>query len=181
MKLGDKRIKEELTTSDLSDSSDLLTLLDVYPVGSIYISTASTDPGTLFGGTWSAFGAGRTLIGLDSGDADFDTSEETGGAKTHTHSVTSNVTIGNESAHTHSVTSNVTVDDHTTHEVEALAINPQAVVADGDNIHSVTNNAVTSGAGSAHTHTPTNNAVTSGDNSAIPMKYIVVYFFKRTA
>lgn len=27
-------------------------LLDVYPVGSIYMSVVSTDPGTLFGGTW---------------------------------------------------------------------------------------------------------------------------------
>lgn len=60
-------------------------LRKVYPVGSIYISTISTNPNTLFGfGTWAAFGAGKTLVGLDSGDGDFDTSEETGGAKTHT-------------------------------------------------------------------------------------------------
>lgn len=38
-------------------------LLDVYPVGSIYISVNNTDPGTLFGGTWQAFGAGRVLLG----------------------------------------------------------------------------------------------------------------------
>lgn len=29
-----------------------ITLDDVYPVGSIYMSVSSTDPGTLFGGTW---------------------------------------------------------------------------------------------------------------------------------
>jgi len=57
----------------------------IYPVGSIYISTVSTNPGTLFGvGTWTAFGAGRTLVGLDSGDTAFNTVEKTGGAKTHT-------------------------------------------------------------------------------------------------
>lgn len=68
----------------------------VYPVGSIYISTASTDPNTLFGfGTWAAFGAGRALVGLDSGDADFDVAEETGGAKTHT------LTIAELPAHHH--------------------------------------------------------------------------------
>lgn len=61
-------------------------LKKAYPVGSIYINASvSTNPATLLGfGTWSAFGAGRTLVGIDSGDTDFDTVEETGGAKTHT-------------------------------------------------------------------------------------------------
>lgn len=55
-----------------------------YPVGAIYISVSSTSPATLFGGTWSAFGAGRVLVGIDPSDTAFDTVEETGGAKTHT-------------------------------------------------------------------------------------------------
>lgn len=61
-------------------------LKKAYPVGSIYINASvSTNPATLLGfGTWSAFGAGRTLVGIDSGDTDFDTAEETGGAKSHT-------------------------------------------------------------------------------------------------
>lgn len=61
-------------------------LKKAYPVGSIYINASvSTNPATLLGfGTWSAFGAGRTLVGIDSGDTDFDTVGETGGAKTHT-------------------------------------------------------------------------------------------------
>jgi len=55
----------------------------LYPVGSLFISTLSTNPGTLLGtGTWTAFGAGRVLVGLNGADADFDTAEETGGAKT---------------------------------------------------------------------------------------------------
>ena len=58
---------------------------EAFPVGAVFISVASTDPGTLLGyGTWSAIAAGRALVGLDSGDTDFDTVEETGGAKTVT-------------------------------------------------------------------------------------------------
>ena len=54
-----------------------------WPIGSVFISVVSTNPATLLGyGTWAAFGAGRVLVGLDSGDTDFDTAEETGGAKT---------------------------------------------------------------------------------------------------
>lgn len=54
----------------------------IWPIGSIFISVVATNPATLFGfGTWSAFGAGKVLVGLNSGDADFDTVEETGGSK----------------------------------------------------------------------------------------------------
>ena len=36
----------------------------VFPVGAIYSSTSSTNPGTSLGfGTWTAFGAGRVLVG----------------------------------------------------------------------------------------------------------------------
>jgi len=74
-------------------------LKKAYPVGSIYINASvSTNPATLLGfGTWSAFGAGRTLVGIDSGDTDFDTVEETGGAKTHT------LTTAELASHAHKV------------------------------------------------------------------------------
>ena len=85
-------LNEELRK--LQDATEILK--KAYPVGSIYISTVSTNPGTLFGfGTWEAFGAGRVLVGYDSTDADFDESEETGGAKTHT------LTAAEIPAHTH--------------------------------------------------------------------------------
>ena len=56
----------------------------LYPIGSIYLSVNNINPGTLFGGTWVAFGSGKTLVGVDPNDTDFDTAEETGGEKVHT-------------------------------------------------------------------------------------------------
>jgi hypothetical protein len=71
----------------------------LYPVGSIYTNASvSTNPATLLGfGTWTAFGAGRVPVGFDSGNALFDTAEETGGSAdaitvSHTHTATSTVT-----------------------------------------------------------------------------------------
>lgn len=40
----------------------------IFPVGAIYTATVSTNPTTLLGfGTWSAFGAGRVMIGAGTG------------------------------------------------------------------------------------------------------------------
>lgn len=75
----------------------------IYPVGSIYINAGvTTNPATLLGfGTWTAFGAGRVLVGLNASDSAFDTLQETGGSKdatlvshNHTFSGTTS-TIGN--------------------------------------------------------------------------------------
>ena len=72
-----------------------LTIAAIWPVGSIYINAAvATNPATLLGfGTWTAFGAGRVIVGLDSGNTLMDTVEETGGSAdavviAHTHTVT---------------------------------------------------------------------------------------------
>lgn len=59
-------------------------VLDAYPVGSIYMSVNSTNPGTFFGGTWVAWGAGRVPVGFNASDSDFSTVEKTGGEKAHT-------------------------------------------------------------------------------------------------
>ena len=75
-----------------TDYTDVVTRLSavedyknqIYPVGSIYISVSNTDPSTLFGGTWVAFGTGRTLVGINTSDTAFNTVEKTGGEKTHT-------------------------------------------------------------------------------------------------
>lgn len=94
---------------------------EAFPVGALYLSVTGVNPTTELGyGTWSGFGAGRVLIGRDAGDTDFDTAEETGGAKTvaATGSNSAPAISGStaaEASHTHSVTSNVSVDDHASH------------------------------------------------------------------
>jgi hypothetical protein len=67
----------------------------LFPVGSIYTNaTDATNPGTLLGfGTWTAFGAGRVMVGFDAGNVLFDAAEETGGSAdaitvSHTHTAT---------------------------------------------------------------------------------------------
>lgn len=73
-------------------------LANVYPVGCVYIETTGVNPNTTFGfGTWTAFGTGRTIVGIDSGQTEFNTVEETGGSKTHT------LTTAEMPAHTHDV------------------------------------------------------------------------------
>jgi len=59
-----------------------------FAIGGIYISVDPANPVLLLGyGTWTAFGVGRTLVGVDTGQVEFDTVEETGGSKTHTLSI----------------------------------------------------------------------------------------------
>lgn len=76
---------DNLYLQDSNGNEKTLALLQVvYPVGSIYMSVVSTNPATLFGfGTWVAWGAGRVPVGVDTGQTEFDTVEETGGSKTH--------------------------------------------------------------------------------------------------
>ena len=91
------------TTQSLGNSTTALAttafvqaaLSALYPVGAIYINaTSSTNPATSLGfGTWTAFGAGRVMVGFDSGNVLFDTAEETGGSAnatltSHTHTAT---------------------------------------------------------------------------------------------
>ena len=78
-------IRNLTITGALSAGSGLITLADVYPVGSIYINAAvATNPATLLGfGTWVAFGAGRVMVGIDASQTEFDTLGEESGSKTH--------------------------------------------------------------------------------------------------
>lgn len=63
-------------------------ILKAYPVGSIYLSINSTNPSVYFGGSWQQIARGRTLVGVDTSDSDFNVAQKTGGSKflqKHTH------------------------------------------------------------------------------------------------
>jgi hypothetical protein len=84
-----------LATTAFVAASATAVLNLAYPVGSIYINAGvTTNPATLLGfGTWTAFGAGRVMVGLNGSDTLFDALEETGGSKdaitvAHTHTAT---------------------------------------------------------------------------------------------
>ena len=58
------------------ENIDLASIIDtIYPVGAVYISTASISPQTLFGGSWESIGTGRCLMGVDSSHAAGTTAE----------------------------------------------------------------------------------------------------------
>jgi hypothetical protein len=151
----------------------------VYPVGSIYISVGSTSPADLFGGTWSVFGAGKCLVGIDSADTDFDTAEETGGAKTktlstsempsHYHSVNPPSTSTNTDAHTHGVY--IAGSRAQTGPHESVPVGSGSTVATTSDSHS---HSVDIGAFNS-------DSAGSGNAFSIMNPYIVVYMWKRTA
>ena len=55
----------------------------LFPIGSIHMSTDNTNPSEYFGGMWIPFAQGRVLVCVDIADTDFNSSQKTGGEKTH--------------------------------------------------------------------------------------------------
>ena len=167
------------TTQSFGNSSTLLAttafvqaaLAALHPVGSIYINaTVATNPGTLLGfGTWTAFGAGRVMVGFNSGNALFDTAEETGGSAdaivvSHTHTATSTVTDP-QHAHTNDLRSGTVGFDQ----------------GGSQSVPTTTTSSTTSSVSTGITVATTNaSAGTSGTNANY-QPYITVYMWKRTA
>ena len=149
-------IRNLTITGALSAGSGLVTMSDIYPVGSIYINAAvTTNPATLLGfGTWVAFGTGKMMVGYDASDTDFDALQETGGAKTKT------LSISEIPAHTHNQGSHdSTAGDGGAYNTEF--IRDHSDTANGPNVESSS-----TGGGSAF---------------SIMNPYIVAYMWRRTA
>lgn len=145
----------------------------LYPVGSVYTNASvSTNPGTLLGfGTWTAFGAGRVMVGFDSSNALFDSAEETGGSAdaitvSHTHTATST-----DSGHTHTTTWNNIDDFNQGSQSPGAEQSP-------DTTQGTFN--ITSNSGTANITTTVASTGSSGTNANY-QPYITVYMWKRTA
>tara|TARA_R110000822_G_scaffold163998_3_gene304259 strand:+ start:1930 stop:2739 length:810 start_codon:yes stop_codon:yes gene_type:complete len=147
-------------------------MTSIYPVGHVYTTVASGNPNTLLAGmsgtTWVSFGSGKTLVGLDSADADFNSIEETGGVKTNTTSTGNHtLTLAQIPSHNHSNGSFQYLlksdSNGTVANVDSSAGEPNVT----------TQGAIQSaGGGQAHSHT---------NSIDVVQPYIVVYFWKRTA
>ena len=94
----------------------------MHPVGTIYFTTVSTNPGTIYGGTWEQWGQGRVPIGMGSnGTTDYQTVGATGGAETHI------LTVAQMPVHTHTQNAHTHTQNAHRHRIAA----PGAVAPDG--------------------------------------------------
>lgn len=152
----------------------------LFPIGAIYTAVVSTNPGTLLGfGTWTAFGAGRVMVGYDSGNSLFDTAEETGGSAdaitvSHTHTASLSGTAASGGAHTHTYKTIGLGNDglqgnaYTNYDWGWATTGNPAGTAQGAHSHTVSTSGTTDSTGS------------SGTNANY-QPYITVYMWKRTA
>lgn len=168
-KKGDLLKDANITSGVIGSGTNVIEVLKkVYPVGSVYINaTSNTNPSTLLGfGTWVSFGAGRVLVGINDLDADFDTAEETGGAKTHTLTSAEMPThTHTQNAHTHSfdITRATTFGGNGSYE-------PQ---------QSATGNRIWSGFAISNATATNQNSGSGGSHNNL-QPYIVVHMWKRT-
>lgn len=156
----------------------MLTIDDVYPVGSVYLSTAATDPGELFAGTaWAALPSGRVLIGA--GTADGGTvykAGTTGGEEKH------KLTANEMPAHTHGISS-VGDHKHIAPYGEAYGGAPFGIATGkgymGSGKTDYDNYLYWTSPAGAHTHTIGSAGGGAAHNNMPP--YLVVYMWQRTA
>lgn len=153
-------------------------MLSLYPVGSIYMSVNSTNPQTIFGGTWEQI-KDRFLLACGTSYAN----GSTGGSaslQSHTHSIPSLSGTANSSSHTHVVTTKTTSYGSGSQSSWRCLSWPGTNADWNQTVH--TNNGSADG---SHTHSVTTNASTSGStgagNAGNMPPYLAVYVWKRTA
>lgn len=155
------------TTAFVQDVADVIKSA-LFPVGAIYTATVSTNPSTLLGfGTWTAFGAGRVMIGTGTGGGGTYTAGATGGSKdaitvSHTHTFTGDALPG----HQHTINYGTGLFGGGGSQGVELMPRPSQV-----NTNSV----------SAGTPSGTISTVGSSGTDANLQPYIVVYMWERTA
>lgn len=107
-----------------------------FPVNAVMIFTVNQNPNSIWSETtWELFGQGKTLIGLDTGDTDYNTALKTGGAKTislsHTHSTSGHaLTTSEMPSHSHSFGSHSHTMNHT--HSDTFSVTP-----DGSHVHDI--------------------------------------------
>ena len=69
--------------TDVYDKSNgkIASAKELFPIGSVYITVENINPGVFLGGTWTGFGGGRCLVGVNSSEEEFDEPLKTGGEK----------------------------------------------------------------------------------------------------
>lgn len=105
-----------VVNSITAQNSSTIDFDTIYPVGSVYLSVNNTNPSTYFGGTWEQIAQGKTLVGVDLSDSDFNESRKTGGEKRHT------LSISEMPNHTHSLYSENDAGPYTSYNGNRLPV-----------------------------------------------------------
>jgi hypothetical protein len=157
-----------------------------YPVGSIYMSTVSTNPASLFGfGTWVTFGTGRMLISQDGSTY---TAGSTGGAATTT------LSTANLPSHTHSFSATTGTSNSSLNHQHYTGSRDSTAGYGGDPNKEFVADYNYSGGGNGgpaytnyvdlnHTHNVSGTTDGTGSGTAVTTisPYIAVYMWNRTA